>query len=455
MPKISVEQLEKIQAKHNKNRFKKIFNTTQAKSFSAVFRENEEKEDKKLNPNNKLHQQEGQTASNPNNKVHQDSLKLHQNQTQTTSNIKNTGKQVDQENIEVLNDRLNPNNKLHQLQPNTIKPQQKTTSNIGLIELKTIKTTSNNLTDVVLTNNRCTLETTSLNRSKLHQIPIQKESLPTSKQQLVILNFLFEKQKETGLNCTPRLKRRHINKETGIKERVIALQISRLEAKGFIKRLDIKHGRGTSGIVYFVPKEICEELENIKLHQNHEPNYINKPHHGNVSSGSLLTNNKKTMHFLDTLITKLGLDEYNLTANDILPILQSEVFENDIESLKQSLEHITFYLNSEQSEGIIKPKSFLISKLKKGYYGQPIGYETLEEIKLKQKIKDLEDKKKRIDELKERELELEFELWLTEISQDKKKEILTEYYPNTSIGGVAEKSLLLEHFKKEKGLLEN
>jgi hypothetical protein len=237
---------------------------------------------------------------------------------------------------------------------------------------------------------------------------------------------LAEQQKENGGVETPLLPRSLVAQVSGTTTRTAREQIQRLIRLGHVAVLQAVDGR-RGGTSYMIPKPTLVMLRRLPK-TGTKTGTMNAPV---VSSSDpttdilLLTYDDRTISKrLQNLTARLGVDsEFKIGANDLLPLWREKIFE-DYDSLALSLEHAVFYLRSDAARGINRPKAWLLAQLRQGYYASPPGFLTWEEQTAAAKLKDAQNRLKRLREFEAQQLETDFELWLCEQTEDQRRKLL-------------------------------
>jgi hypothetical protein len=89
-----------------------------------------------------------------------------------------------------------------------------------------------------------------------------------------------------------------------------------------------------------------------------------------------------------------------------------------------SIEHLAFYLNSDDAKSLTQKKSYFMKSLRAGYQGPPVGYVSIQEKRQRQYLEDLKAKNDRIKKLNAEIEQYEYEIWLSEQSRDALQSIL-------------------------------
>jgi len=280
-----------------------------------------------------------------------------------------------------------------------------------------------------------------------------------------MLEYIAARQVESGLNHTPRLKRVAIATALGIPQKSVAKQISRLEQKGCLVRVDALSGRADSGTVYFVPPEVRVAIQNNRKGRQlpettGDNNRRQLPETPVVVSSNINTssttatgaaaNDRQLVEQFTVTCERFGLGEFSVGANDLLQAWRKQAF-SDPKDLIDSCEHLAFYLSSPAAKGISSPKAWFMSNLLKGYYAAPAGFVCWS---ARQEEARLRDAKLRLDQVREaqrKRFEIELEIWLMEIEPAKKRNVLrsTPFADNPS--SPLAKSVLRQEFAKERG----
>jgi len=305
----------------------------------------------------------------------------------------------------------------------------------------------------------------------------RKKSLPTSVQQLKILNFILKTQQQTGLGYTPRMKRFYIANSIGISVGGIKTQLKRLCDSGFLKRIDARDGRGEAGTVYQLPEEVTKAMVDSmqpgtptgynRAQITNQPGTLTGHNNGtqqDVVSSSSLINTTTTVNTdpvedpglelsnqFQEIIKRLRLDEHGVGSNDLLSlwrrVLQRKGLFKNFSDLEQSLEHLAFYLGTKDAEGLKHPKAWMLRELERGYYPEPAGFQSREEIQEESRLDDARKKKERLKKIRQERFDVEFESWLLELPAERKNQIVGV----VSLGSRATKAMLRAEFAKEIG----
>jgi hypothetical protein len=140
------------------------------------------------------------------------------------------------------------------------------------------------------------------------------------------------------------------------------------------------------------------------------------------------------------------LGESGVGANDLLEVWRTGVF-NDVQELELSVEHLAFYLASEDAEGLKRPKAWMVSQLRKGYYPAPAGYKSWEERQEEAKLADARNRQERVRELRKQRFEAEFEIWEAGLAEEKRERLTSNCKPGSQVA----KSILRAEYAREIG----
>lgn len=303
----------------------------------------------------------------------------------------------------------------------------------------------------------------------------KRRILPRSQHQLTLLQYLFEQQLlNDGIN-TPMLSRLQISKATGIDKGTLKNAIDRLEEKKLIIRNGFSRACNRGGTVYSVSNYIRKDLQSM-VRQGRDDSAANSNLNsaasdsaafGQVSdrSSSILnlnttTNKQGTDENADKvladrfqeLIFRFKLDEHGVGANDILTlwrrVLSPRGLFKDFRDLETSLEHLAFYLGSKDSDGINSPKAWFLKQLQSGYYPEPAGFKSWEERQEESRLADVNKRLVRLKTLRKQRFEAEFEIWLSDLSEERKKILAAPINP----GSRAAMAVFKSAFAEEKGI---
>jgi hypothetical protein len=303
--------------------------------------------------------------------------------------------------------------------------------------------------------------------------------LPTSNQQLHILRFIFNMQQQTGLACSPRLKRDDIAKNTSVSPVGIKSQLDRLCSEGLIERVSSLRGRGDAGTVYRIPPPIVQALHDFEQSNGHDKwaqmgttnghkwaqaeninghdkwaQLASSSSNLNTTTTNGITNpfnqpnpEKELCACLVKTLEREGLDGYGVGANDLLQLVRDQTFQN-VEDLGQSLSHLAFYLQSDSARGIQSPKGWIMKQLKQGYYAAPAGYKSREERQAAAKLEDTRKRLEAITKIRQQQLEAESDIWIMGLDEEKKRSYLP---PGVKADSVAARAVLRQAYAKENG----
>lgn len=300
-------------------------------------------------------------------------------------------------------------------------------------------------------------QTETTNSDKLGQ-------LPTSDQQRLVLLHLYEAQRSTGLNCTPLLKAADIATALDVPLLGLRKQIQRLVKQGYIQKLEAKHGRGRAGSIYAVPDHLVPALESLKLGQQTRTNSDPQTRTLERSSSfkdsiqkTTTTDVRSWAAKLEEVVYQLDLHQLGIGSVHLLDGWKGGAFSEEAEPqtlFLTSVEHLAWYLHSPQSEGINKPKAWIVAKLKSGYFPAPDGFESAEEQALRARLKDQQAKLERVKLLQRESLLAEFEIWLAELSDSDRRLHLGDAPIDNPASPVA-RGILRSRFLQLRGLSED
>jgi hypothetical protein len=94
------------------------------------------------------------------------------------------------------------------------------------------------------------------------------------------------------------------------------------------------------------------------------------------------------------------------------------------EDLLASVEHIAFYLASDNAQGINSPKAWAMSNLLKGYYPAPAGFKSWATQQEESRLKDAEERLRQLREAQRKRFEVEFEIWAAELEPSRRRQLL-------------------------------
>ena len=158
---------------------------------------------------------------------------------------------------------------------------------------------------------------------------------------------------------------------------------------------------------------------------------------------------------IERTVGKLGLEQFRISANDVMSVWRQDVFKR-IEDLLCSLEHLAFYLRSEDAQGITKPKAWLMAQLKHGYYAPPVGFEAWDEQQERIIAEVAEAKLARMQKYRERAAEANAQLaveeqtaWLKGLSQADRQRLLART-PISNVYSEAAEAILRSFYTQDQ-----
>jgi hypothetical protein len=276
---------------------------------------------------------------------------------------------------------------------------------------------------------------------------------PKSKIHLQILSFLADEQIKTGLGQTPILQRAYIAQQVGISIDSVKTSVRRLCKKGILERTNYIRGRGESGTSFSLP------LETIKRVHSQDSNGFTLPIkrvHIERSSSSFntTTTDRQLAKTMNRYIQTYELESIGIGASDILDVWHkhSDKFVDE-DAFFESIDHLGFYLRSDGAKGIERPKAWLISKLRSGYFARPAGFESVEERRARELFEDRQVKINSLREAKKAELEQKFEEWKLKLDLGVRAKLLNSV-PSGDPDSKLARTLLRSSFREAYGLTE-
>jgi hypothetical protein len=339
----------------------------------------------------------------------------------------------------------------------TATPEFEVTEVVVVEPTRGAKTTRGQLADSdALTRGQCVvdLRTTSSDWRTL-------KGLPRSAKQISLLRYLITEQAKTELNRTAILSRCQISEATGFQKNSIDKTLRRFVERGWIRRNEVSHACNAGGCSYSVPKVVVNRLISSdagpKADENSDSRtLINSDSRTLRDVSSMFLNTPTTKPpsvsqlssaALQAIIVRFQLDiDYRISVNDLVTAQRQSGMAND--EIETSIDHLVFYLGTEDAKSIKHPKAFILSRLQAGFYGPPVDFVSREERLLSAKVAALKEKAKRLALLKREGFEASFDIWFAELTQERKSE-LTRGTPYSGMNGPALKACLRETFGKE------
>ncbi|MCC6811838.1 MAG: winged helix-turn-helix domain-containing protein [Deltaproteobacteria bacterium] len=281
-------------------------------------------------------------------------------------------------------------------------------------------------------------------------------------------------QEATGLGHTPRLSRAELSTSLGLSRDVLKRQLQRMIDAGFIARIEAKDGRHEGGTVYRVQRETMRAFETL----NREQQLFQPGTHATSTGDAALFNRGRQPGTAPALVSssersstttnqdrafaeklqlvceRYGLGDFSIGPNDLMTLWRRGAFAEEQDML-DSIEHIAFYLASEQAKGIQHPKAWMLKTLGQGFYAAPNGFKSWEQRQLDLRLAARQQRLAQLREARRQEFETEFEIWLSETSDAKKRELLAGTPFADSFSGKTARAMLRERFAAENGIEQN
>jgi len=266
-----------------------------------------------------------------------------------------------------------------------------------------------------------------------------------------LLKALYTNSQISGTRTTQRLNLSYISEISNVKKTSLKNTIWRLKDKGFIKTKEYKDGRG-GWVVYEIPKEVFLEILTAENGSRTVHERFTKPN----TQPPLYNNNLNTTIIESELEASLPkewqqinispLQEQGLSERQLLDLYRANITTAEI--VQQSINHYAWGLKNN-SDSYVKYKNHifvLIGILRKGGIWTESGYESPQEIALKELIESKKQQNKKHEELIEQLIELEFPEWESSLT---KKDIKKISPLHSSLDRLSAVKLLKAHFRKE------
>lgn len=276
--------------------------------------------------------------------------------------------------------------------------------------------------------------------------------------------------------------------------------IQRLLQKNLIRQLEIVNSCVAGGTVYYLPKEVRKVIQTVDfdinptskstkidvqsgthleahMHTSARDAHSHAHAHERDRSVCLFVNKNKTnkqtspelerelsareqpsslrpetLQQLQSSVDQLDLDgDLKLSGNDLAAALEARGCALD--EFLASVEHLAFYLRSAEAKGIRSPKTWMLKKLRKGYFGPPADFVSFEERLEAEKTR---AKKERVERLRRAQLasfEADFEAWQLDQSPQQLAGLKRELGPALSLqpNSAISRALLRRHFAASTG----
>lgn len=155
---------------------------------------------------------------------------------------------------------------------------------------------------------------------------------------------------------------------------------------------------------------------------------------------------------LQSLLERLSLDDdFKLSSNDLAAAFETSGC--TLEEFLESVEHVEFYLRSEEAKGIRSPKNWMWKKLGKGYFGPPANFVPFAERLEIEKSQHRKGHAERLRRAQLQTLEADFEIWQLEQTPEQLAALKQELGPALSLqpSSAVRQALLRRHFAASTG----
>jgi hypothetical protein len=282
------------------------------------------------------------------------------------------------------------------------------------------------------------------NSSQLVHSEIGFASLPSIQRQL--LKALYLNSQINGNRFTQRLTLSYIADMSGVKKASLKNTIWRLKNKGFLITKEYREGRA-GWVIYEIPRETFLEIRGLENAARMVHERFTEPVTQPTSYSNSYLNNLTTTRYEDFSSVN------HLSRQQSMPAKWQEIDVEPLEKIKFSKSHlIDLYErnlttpeivqasinnfawglenNPEQYKAYINPLAVLIGTLRKGKPWIESGYESPQEIAIKELIKQEEQKKKRLEALVDDLAEKSYKDWEEELSEGAKIKIVPQGFVN-------------------------
>ena len=141
----------------------------------------------------------------------------------------------------------------------------------------------------------------------------------------------------------------------------------------------------------------------------------------------------------EILISRHNLDvTFRLGANDLLSAWRAT--EETADDFAASVEHLAFYLSSDDAKGINNPKAWMLKQLRLGFYAPPPGFVSWEQQQIEKRLAYKQDRLAAIKQARRKEFEADFEIWRLETPEEEKNKHLVGHI--CTPGGPAAQAIL-------------
>jgi hypothetical protein len=297
------------------------------------------------------------------------------------------------------------------------------------------------------------------NSSQLVHSDIGFASLPSIQRQL--LKALYLNSQTNGNRLTQRLTLSYIADLSGVRKTSLKNTIWRLKNKGFLITKEYREGRA-GWVIYEIPREIFLEIRSLEngsrtVHERFtEP--ITQPASYSSSYLNTITTRQEDGSFVNHSSRQLALpvewqeidveplEKIKFSKSKLIDLYETKLTTPEI--VQASINNFAWGLenNPEQYKKYENPLTVFIGTLRKGKPWIESGYESPQEIALKELLKQEEQKKKRLDALVDDLVDKSYKDWEEELSEDEKKEIVPQVFGKDK--EISDR-FLKAHYKKE------
>jgi hypothetical protein len=264
------------------------------------------------------------------------------------------------------------------------------------------------------------------------------------------------------------MSRTQISADAALPKNTVKISVQRLLEKALIQSSERHYSCKAGGAIYTIPKVVVKTIDNLVTSKCEDPredttghqtdsDQESQPHvvrctsitTTNTTSSTSTSDVRLQVERFQCTAKRLELSEFKLGTNDILALWRTGAFSTE-QDLLESLEHIAFYLRTDDASTIKNPKAWILSTLRQGYYAPPHGFVSWEERQIQERLAAKAARAERLRRLRQQEFDVDFDIWLHELSDDRRNTLLRGI-PVDSPDSLIARSVLREAFARETG----
>jgi len=246
-----------------------------------------------------------------------------------------------------------------------------------------------------------------------------------------VLRYLYQLASTSGDRTTPKFNATDAAEDIDLRYESFRTALKVLRHHNLIER--VSYRSGPSGWCQFrIFKEVYREL--YALYANDEIEGVEDNNSGLnsglsapcSSSNKILTTTTTEQADVVESIAHIDLSFWNIGRRSLVKYIGEGATCETVKELEEFLHRARAAVDDMKGRGetVRSPAGFLMHCLKEGYVGVPVGYRSLEEIRLEEANREKRERLERIKAAKEEQYRIDFALFKEELDAEEKKRLL-------------------------------